>query len=356
MIVIKTSKINIICISCFNRSVHLKSYCNSPFSKITVFVSVTMSYDSQDYGSRLRRSRYDTYDSPPMRGRQNDYVAEERHHRSFYRPELRPRYRDYDEMQDRRLSAPRRDYFSRRGGGGSDYYSGPPPRRTEQARPCKVLGVFGLSIHTTERDLYNVFSIYGRVRDIHMVYDNMSGRSRGFAFVYYDSTEDARRAKTSCEGGLDIDGKVARVDYSLTTAPHRPTPGIYMGRRYDDDRRRGRPYDRPPRYSRYPDDDIGPSYGRMPPRYCGNDMSPSMGRPVRDRSPIRPSRHSQRSGVRRRTVSSSRSRSPPPVYNGGRKVSDGSPERSRKSGTGNSVGGGATAGAKVVDEAWSDAE
>ncbi|KAL5967635.1 hypothetical protein TSMEX_004604 [Taenia solium] len=318
-----------------------------------------MSYESQDYGSRPRRTRYDAYDSPPMRGRQNDYIAEERHHRPFYRPEMRPRYRDYDEMQDRRPPPPRRDYFSRRGGGGGggggggDYYSGPPPRRTEQARPCKVLGVFGLSIHTTERDLYNVFSIYGRVRDIHMVYDS---RSRGFAFVYYDSTEDARRAKTSCEGGLDIDGKVARVDYSLTTAPHRPTPGIYMGRRYDDDRRRGRPYDRPPRYNRYPDDDMGPSYGRLPPRYCGSDMSPSPGRPVRDRSPIRPSRHSQRSGGRRRTVSSSRSRSPPPVYNGSRKAPEGSPERSRKSGVGNNVGGGSNAGGKVVDEAWSDAE
>lgn len=57
------------------------------------------------------------------------------------------------------------------------------------------------------------------------------GRSRGFAFVYYESTEDAQRAKSNCEGGLDIDGKIARVDYSVTSAPHNPTPGIYMGRR-----------------------------------------------------------------------------------------------------------------------------
>ncbi len=48
--------------------------------------------------------------------------------------------------------------------------------------------------------------------------------------MYYESTEDARNAKTSCEGGLDIDGKLARVDYSLTNAPHNPTPGIYMGK------------------------------------------------------------------------------------------------------------------------------
>lgn len=108
---------------------------------------------------------------------------------------MRPRYRDYDEMQDRRPPPPRRDYFSRRGGGGGDYYSGPPPRRTEQARPCKVLGVFGLSIHTTERDLYNVFSIYGRVRDIHMVYDSVSGID--FTSLFSTSYQNSKSTQLS---------------------------------------------------------------------------------------------------------------------------------------------------------------
>jgi transformer-2 protein len=56
-----------------------------------------------------------------------------------------------------------------------------------------------------------------------------TGRSRGFAFVYYSSKEDARAAKDRCSG-MDIDGRRIRVDYSITQRAHTPTPGIYMGR------------------------------------------------------------------------------------------------------------------------------
>ncbi|VDD75885.1 unnamed protein product [Mesocestoides corti] len=325
---------------------------------ISTPVSVSMSYENQDYGARPRRGRYEDYGSPPNRGRSSEYLTEERPRRPIYRGEMRPRYREYEEMSERR-PPPRKDYVDRRAGGGS-FYGNAPPRRPETSRPCKVLGVFGLSVHTTERDLYNIFSSYGRVRDIQMVYDNLTGRSRGFAFVYYDSTEDARRAKTNCEGGLDIDGKIARVDYSLTTAPHKPTPGVYMGKLrtgFDEDRRRSRPYDRPPRYNRYPGDDG--SYDRPPSRFDNSRYSvnyqhdaPPPRRSLRDRSPPRHSRHVSRTGERRRTISSSRSRSPPPVFNGSRKVSEGPSESLRKSGTTSSAGG----GGKAVDESWSDAE
>jgi transformer-2 protein len=56
-----------------------------------------------------------------------------------------------------------------------------------------------------------------------------TGRSRGFAFVYFESLEDAKLAKEQCTG-LEIDGRRIRVDYSITQRPHTPTPGIYMGR------------------------------------------------------------------------------------------------------------------------------
>ena len=56
-----------------------------------------------------------------------------------------------------------------------------------------------------------------------------TGRSRGFAFVYFESLEDAKVAKEQCTG-LEIDGRRIRVDYSITQRPHTPTPGIYMGR------------------------------------------------------------------------------------------------------------------------------
>uniref|UniRef100_A0A8D2J992 Transformer-2 protein homolog beta n=1 Tax=Varanus komodoensis TaxID=61221 RepID=A0A8D2J992_VARKO len=58
--------------------------------------------------------------------------------------------------------------------------------------PNCCLGVFGLSLYTTERDLREVFSKYGPIADVSIVYDQQSRRSRGFAFVYFESVDDAK--------------------------------------------------------------------------------------------------------------------------------------------------------------------
>ncbi|CAF1207583.1 unnamed protein product [Rotaria sp. Silwood1] len=94
--------------------------------------------------------------------------------------------------------------------------------------PSKVLGVFGLSSRTEERVIQRIFSKFGRINNIHVVYDRGTGRSRGFGFIYYDRLEDAREAKKETHG-MEIDGQKIRVDFSLTERPHDRTPGIYMG-------------------------------------------------------------------------------------------------------------------------------
>lgn len=58
--------------------------------------------------------------------------------------------------------------------------------------------MFGLSLYTTERDLREVFSKYGPIADVSIVYDQQSRRSRGFAFVYFENVEDAK--EVSCCG------------------------------------------------------------------------------------------------------------------------------------------------------------
>jgi len=95
--------------------------------------------------------------------------------------------------------------------------------------PNKCLGVFGLSLRTNERDLREVFSRYGPIEECTVVIDAQTGRSRGFAFIYYESMEDAKAAKESCNG-IDIDNRRIRVDFSITQRAHTPTPGIYMGK------------------------------------------------------------------------------------------------------------------------------
>merc|ERR1712106_1033940 len=106
-------------------------------------------------------------------------------------------------------------------------------------QPSKCLGVFGLSLYTTER--------------VNVVLDGHSGRSRGFAFLYYENVEDATEAREALNG-VELDGRKIRVDYSITKRAHTPTPGMYMGRptssrdggrerggRRDDHRRRRSP-------------------------------------------------------------------------------------------------------------------
>ncbi|KZT20668.1 RNA-binding domain-containing protein, partial [Neolentinus lepideus HHB14362 ss-1] len=115
----------------------------------------------------------------------------------------------------------------------------PPPKRPSHApiqapNPSHVLGVFGLSIRTTERDLEDEFNRFGRVEKVVIVYDQRvsacSDRSRGFGFITMSNTEEAGRCIKELNG-VEMNGRRIRVDYSVTDRPHAPTPGEYMGHR-----------------------------------------------------------------------------------------------------------------------------
>ncbi|XP_042893984.1 transformer-2 protein homolog alpha-like isoform X2 [Penaeus japonicus] len=109
----------------------------------------------------------------------------------------------------------------------------------EDPSPSNCLGIFGLSLYTTERQLHHLFGKYGPINEVQVVLDAKTGRSRGFAFIYFDHVDDATEAKEQCTG-MEIDGRRIRVDYSITERAHTPTPGIYMGRpTYSNNGRRG---------------------------------------------------------------------------------------------------------------------
>ncbi|XP_063536773.1 transformer-2 protein homolog beta isoform X3 [Cydia strobilella] len=99
----------------------------------------------------------------------------------------------------------------------------------ENPTPSRCLGIFGLSLYTTEQQINHIFAKYGPVEKVQVVIDAKTGRSRGFCFVYYESQEDAKVAKNECTG-MEIDGRRIRVDFSITQRAHTPTPGIYMGK------------------------------------------------------------------------------------------------------------------------------
>lgn len=105
--------------------------------------------------------------------------------------------------------------------------------------------MFGLSLYTQERDLREVFEHYGPIEDLQIVYDHQTGRSRGFAFIYMRNREDAVEAKEMAPG-TEIDGRKIRVDFSITQRAHTPTPGVYLGRPAENNRR---PHRGSPNYS-----------------------------------------------------------------------------------------------------------
>jgi len=122
----------------------------------------------------------------------------------------------------------------------------------EDPKTSRCIGVFGLSLYTQERDIRELFARYGPIDDIQLVHDHQTGRSRGFAFVYYRNTEDAVEAKDRLTGA-EIDGRNIRIDYSITERAHTPTPGVYLGKPTSRGYRRRSPspyYNSRRRYSR----------------------------------------------------------------------------------------------------------
>lgn len=79
----------------------------------------------------------------------------------------------------------------------------------------------GLSSRLSEGDVIAVFSQWGEVEDIHLVRDEATGESKGFAFLKY---EDSRSAVLAVDNmvGVTLLGRTLRVDHKLSYEPPKP--------------------------------------------------------------------------------------------------------------------------------------
>lgn len=93
--------------------------------------------------------------------------------------------------------------------------SGPAPAKRESANPRRGRGggnwdsgnrvyVGNLSWGVDDLALESLFSEHGRVIEARVVYDRDSGRSRGFGFVTYSSSEEVNSAIESLDGVVSI--------------------------------------------------------------------------------------------------------------------------------------------------------
>ena len=91
------------------------------------------------------------------------------------------------------------------------------------------LFVGGLSWNTTDSDLMDAFTTFGEVTDAKVITDRETGRSRGFGFVTYASSDSATKAMAEMDGAT-LDGRItatggARVPRSRVARPRRRRAG-----------------------------------------------------------------------------------------------------------------------------------
>jgi RNA recognition motif-containing protein len=79
-----------------------------------------------------------------------------------------------------------------------------------------------LSFDISNEDLIELFSAVGPVTDVSMPVDRATGRKRGFAFVEFESEEDAAKAIEALNG-KDLAGRPLRVDEAKERS-FRPPP------------------------------------------------------------------------------------------------------------------------------------
>ena len=70
--------------------------------------------------------------------------------------------------------------------------------------------VGNLPFSTSEQDLGDLFSQYGQITECKLITDRYSGRSKGFAFITYNSADEANAALVM--NGNDMDGRNIRVN------------------------------------------------------------------------------------------------------------------------------------------------
>lgn len=73
--------------------------------------------------------------------------------------------------------------------------------------------VGNLAFSTTESELNELFSQYGDVKDVAVILDRETGRSRGFGFVEMSDDNAAREAMSALDG-KDFGGRTLRVNES----------------------------------------------------------------------------------------------------------------------------------------------
>ncbi len=79
---------------------------------------------------------------------------------------------------------------------------------------AKKLYVGNLSYNTSEDGLRNMFSEFGNVASVKVIFDRETGNSKGFGFVEMSTDEEASAAIAGTNG-REFDGRALRVNEAM---------------------------------------------------------------------------------------------------------------------------------------------
>ena len=103
------------------------------------------------------------------------------------------------------------------GGGDGD-------RRSNDNRDQNTIRVTNISEDTTEADLQELFSAFGRISRVYLAKDKETLQSRGFAFVSFIHQQDAAMAMAKLQGH-GYDHLILKLEWARPSAPKDPAGG-----------------------------------------------------------------------------------------------------------------------------------
>ena len=93
----------------------------------------------------------------------------------------------------------------------SPYYKYKENIDKDKLKTSSTIYIGNLSFHTTETQLYQLFSFCGKIKRVIMGLNRLNRKPCGFAFIEYMDKESAKLAKATLTGTL-LDRKLIRVD------------------------------------------------------------------------------------------------------------------------------------------------
>ncbi len=88
--------------------------------------------------------------------------------------------------------------------------------------------VGNLSFDTTETDLKSAFEPFGEVKEVRLIMDKFSGKSKGFGFIEMPSQEAAQKAIAELNG-KDMQGRAIKVNEAKPKTEGGPRGGGSRG-------------------------------------------------------------------------------------------------------------------------------